>query len=357
MKILMIMYGKGIGGAELQFMELAKELANRHQIRLLTLSGDGAVKSTHLPESIEVRAYPYTGKVATLLGLARAWRENRAFKPQAIVSTAVSSNALAYALNLLRSAKLVSLQTVSKAMRYPVVDRFVLRRFDTLIAGSSDIREYLIGHGQRPGRIDVVNNWVDFSSRKVTTNAHATRQKYGIGDGEIMLGCIGRLHHQKGQEFLIRAFRQLLSRRPGLRLVLVGDGPNADMLRGEAQNLGNAVIFTGAVVGDEYNNLLNAFDLYIQPSRFEGLPRTLLDAMYLGKPIVATAVNGNLDALRDGENGLLVPAEDPEAIVVAVESLLADPDRASALARQAQQDVRVSFDMVRQLRRIELALG
>jgi len=357
MKILMIMYGKGIGGAELQFMELAKELAKRHQIRLLSLSGDGAVKSACLQDSIEVRVYPYAGKVATLQGLVRAWRENRSFKFQAIVSTSVIGNVLAYALNLFRSERLVSLQTVSKAMRYPAVDRFVLRRFDALIAGSSDIRDYLIGHGQRPERIEVVNNWVDFSSRKVTADARATRLKYGIGDGDTLLGCIGRLHHQKGQEFLIRAFRQLQSSHPGLRLALIGEGPNADMLRREAQELGDAVIFTGSVVGEDYNNLLNAFDLYIQPSRFEGLPRTLLDAMYFGKPIVATAVNGNLDALRDGENGLLVPAENPEAIVVAVESLLADPDRASALARQAQQDVRVSFDMVRQLRRIELALG
>ena len=353
MKILMIMYGKSIGGAELQFIELASELAKRHQVRLISLSGDGAIKSANPPANIEVRVYSYAGKVATLLGLIRAWRENRSFAPHTIVSTAVSADALAFALNVFRRARLLSLQTVSKAMRYPAVDRFVLRRFDTLIAGSSDIKAYLLGHGQRAERIEVVNNWVDFSSRHVTADVRAVREKYGIRDGEILLGCIGRLHHQKGQEFLIRAFRRLQAGRPELRLVLVGDGPNAEMLRREADGLGDAVIFTGSVLGDDYNNLLNAIDIYIQPSRFEGLPRTLLDAMYLRKPIVATAVNGNLDALRDGENGLLVAAENPESIARAVESLLADPARADTLASRAQQDAKANFDMVRQLRRIE----
>lgn len=357
MKILMIMYGKDIGGAELQFIELARELAGRHQIRLISLGGDGAVRKVKVPDNIELKIYSYEGKMAALAGLVKAWSGNISYRPQAIIATAVFGNVLGYALHLYHRVRLVSLQTVSKAMRYPALDRFVLRRFDKLIAGSSDIRDYLIQHGQQPERIEVVNNWVDFSSRKITADAAATRKKYGIGTEEVALGCIGRLHPQKGQEFLIRAFRLLKEQQPKLRLVLVGDGPDAAMLKAEAQGLGDAVIFTGSVVGDEYNNLLNAFDIYIQPSRFEGLPRTLLDAMYLGKPIVATAVNGNLDALRDGENGLLVPSENVEAIAAAVRTLLDAPQRAQAMAQQAHQDALTSFDMVRQLRRIEQTLG
>ena len=353
----MIMYGKHIGGAELQFIELAKELSSRHTVRFISLGGDGAVKSTGLAKAIELKVYSYTEKHTALLGLIKAWLGNLVYKPDVIIATAVSCNILGYAISLMGSPRLVSLQTVSKAMRYPRLDKFVLRRFDRLIAGSSDIRQYLIGHGQNPDRIEVVNNWVDFSNRTVTIDAETTRKKYGIEDQETLIGCIGRLHHQKGQEFLIRAFRELKSTRPGLRLMLVGDGPNAAMLRDEAKDLGESVIFAGSVVGDEYNNLLNAFDLYVQPSRFEGLPRTLLDAMYLSKPIVATAVNGNLDALRAGENGLLVPPENPAAIVLAVQTLLDAPEYSAGLARRAHQDAVTSFDMVRQLQRIEQVLG
>lgn len=353
MNILMVMYGKGIGGAELQFIELARELAKRHHIRFISLGGDGALKATALPSNVDLRVYSYDGKFSAAWGLMDAWLSNFSYAANSIVTTSFVGNVLGYALSQFKNVRLVSLQTVSKAMRYPILDRIVLRRFDQLIAGSSDIREYLIGHGQKSAQIQVVNNWVDFSSRNVTSDITATRQKFGIGVNDTVLGCIGRLHYQKGQEYLIQAFRELRKQRSELRLVLVGDGPNAEMLKAEARDLGGEVIFTGSVVGDNYNNLLNAFDIYVQPSRFEGLPRTLLDAMYLGKPIVATAVNGNLDALRDRVNALLIPAEEQHAIVRAVLELCNDAEFAKRLAENARQDAVRYFSMENQLKVIE----
>lgn len=355
--LLMIMYGKFVGGAELQFIELARELAKRHDIRLISLGGDGAVKSFGIPEEIELKVYPYDGKFSASLALSLAWMDNFRYKAKAVVSTSVIGNILAFSLKYFGDKRLVSLQTVSKAMRYPTVDRFVLRHYDTLIAGSSDIKAYLLGHGQRAESIEVINNWVDFSKRKVTAERVTTRKRFGIGEKDVVLGCVGRLHHQKGQEFLIKAFRELKQRYSGLRLVLVGDGPSAEMLRDEAHDLGESVVFTGLVVGDDYNNLIDAFDIYVQPSRFEGLPRTLLDAMYLGKPIVATNVNGNSEALHDGVNGLLVHAESAGEIIAAVCQLLDNPQLAFKLGRQAHKDALSSFDMVRQLQCIESTLG
>jgi len=297
MKIVMIMYGRGIGGAEFQFLELAEKLALDHSVTLISLGGDGAVSAVGLGRSIDLQVFAYDGKFSAMWGLVRAWLGNIGHGAQAIVTTSVFGNFLGLVLNLFGQARLVSLQTVSKAIRYPALDRFVLKRFDKLIAGSSDIRDYLQGRGQDLDRIEVVNNWVDFSSREITVNAAETRAKFGLARDEIVIGCIGRMHPQKAQEFLIRAFRALVPDYPQLRLVLVGDGETMAQMRDEAKGLDNSVLFTGSVLGNDYNNLLNAFDIYVQPSRFEGLPRTLLDAMFFGKPIVATAVNGNRDAI------------------------------------------------------------
>ncbi|OIP66431.1 hypothetical protein AUK15_00500 [Candidatus Nomurabacteria bacterium CG2_30_43_9] len=356
MKLLMIMYGKGIGGAELQFLELAQELSKRHQIRLVSLGGDGALKNDKLPKGIELQVFSYSGKIAAALALIKALLMNLPYRPHAIITTSFSANVLGYLISIFHSVKLVSLQTVSKAMRYPALDRLILKRFTKLIAGSTDIKKFLLQHGQSSERIEVINNWVDFTNRKVTADVASTREKFGIGTIDIVLGCIGRLHPQKGQEYLIRAFRILRERHPRLRLVLVGDGPNGDLFKREARDLGDAVIFTGSVVGSDYNNLLNAFDIYVQPSRFEGMPRTLLDAMFMEKPIVATAVNGNLDAIHDKKNGLLVPAENVDAIISATEDFLNKPEMAADLARQAHQDALTSFDMARQLQHIEQLL-
>lgn len=290
-------------------------------------------------------------------GLLLAWLGSFRYDKCATITTSVFGNVLGFTLNFLMKSKLVSLQTVSKSIRYSVLDRFVLRRFHVLIAGSLDIREYLLGHGQDDQCIEVINNWVDFSSRSITSNSRATREKFGLDVRDIIIGCIGRMHFQKGQEFLIRAFRILKEHEPNLRLVLVGEGATLEDMRREASGMDESVLFTGSIVGDDYNNLLNMFDIYVQPSRFEGMPRTLLDAMYMKKPIVATAVNGNMDAIRDGENGILVPPEHSESIVSAIKTLLDNPKRAQNLGKVAHKDAEERFDMIRQLQSIEKISG
>jgi glycosyltransferase involved in cell wall biosynthesis len=239
-------------------------------------------------------------------------------------------------------------------MRYPVVDRLVLQRFDALIAGATDIKDYLISYGQNSSRIHVVHNWVDFSKRKPSSSVLDTRKKLGAG-GQIIIGCIGRLHPQKGQIYLIRAFPKVLAEYPDTMLMLVGDGETRGVLEKEVTLLGLAekVVFTGTAIGDEYNNFIAAIDIYVQPSLFEGLPRTLLDAMYMGKAIVATDINGNKEAIKHEVNGLLVPSEDSAKLSDAILELLRDPVKIEKYSSSATNYAQQNFGMDRQLEKIE----
>lgn len=354
--ILMIMNGKGIGGAELQFVELANQLARANQVTMVCLHGRGAVDEGRLAEGIALEVYPYSSGRSAAPMVARAIRNCRRHPADAIVTTAFIGNLVGFMAGLGKGRRLVSLQTVSERKRFKRVERMILRHFDTLVAGCQDISQFLTAEGQAPNRIKIVNNWVDFSTRQTTETSDETRARFGLNQGHRVIGCIGRMHHQKGQEFLIRAFKDISREHPDARLVLVGDGPIMAQMKAEAAGHPN-ILFTGTITGHDYNNLLAAFDIYAQPSRYEGLPRTLLDAMYLGLPIVATAVNGNLDALRDGENGLLVPAEDSAALAHGLSRLLADPDLGRRLARSAADDARNEYSMHTQTRRIELLIA
>eukprot|EP00438_Fugacium_kawagutii_P000363 Skav226113 [mRNA] locus=C9191755:1656:2153:- [translate_table: standard] len=160
------------------------------------------------------------------------------------------------------------------------------------------------------------------------------------------------MHHQKGQEYLIRAFLTLSEHLSDAMLVLVGDGPLKSEMMKEA-GASKRVVFTGTVTGDDYTNLLNSFDVYVQPSRFEGLPRTLLDAMYMGLPIVASAANGMSDIIKHGENGWLVPPEDERAIVTALEYLLRNRECAQKAGKIAAHDARKNYAMSEQTAKIE----
>jgi glycosyltransferase involved in cell wall biosynthesis len=360
MNVLMIFNGHNVGGAELQFLELAQHMSRNHTVSVISIHGDQAVKHFELTSQIPLFSFPYQTspyqrKVAAIGQLLKAANYGRRIKPDVIISTSFTGNSLAFLISKFLPARLLSLQTVAKAMAYPKLDRAILRRFDVLIAGCSDIKHYLVAHGQSEDSIKVVNNWVDFSSRVVSQSPSAIRERFGIAQDKTIIGCVGRMHEQKGQEFLIRAFRELAETRSDLKLLLVGDGPRMQEMRDEADGHPD-IIFTGTAQGDDYNAFLNAIDIYVQPSRYEGLPRTLLDAMYMKRPVIATAVNGNLDAIQDKRNGLLVAPESSSGIYTALSLLLNDPGLSRSISEHAYFSAIENFSAGSQLDKIESAL-
>lgn len=152
---------------------------------------------------------------------------------------------------------------------------------------------------------------------------------------------VGRLHPQKGLDTLVRAAALL----PGVPVTLAGDGPERAALEQLAGQLGVAgrVLVTGFRPHREVPALLAAADVVVLPSRYEELGTALVEAMAAGRPVVASAVGGIPELVRDGVDGLLVPPGEPVALATAVEKLLADPDLAAALgasgrARVAEHD-------------------
>jgi glycosyltransferase involved in cell wall biosynthesis len=169
---------------------------------------------------------------------------------------------------------------------------------------------------------------------EVVHDAHAgfvagTARKAFAMAGKTIVGHVGALvDAQKGQGSIIAAARALEARRPELHFVLVGDGADAERLRREAQGLGN-LTFTGFV--NNVADYLASFDLFVYPSVREGLGSTLLDAMAFGLPIIASRAGGIPEIVEDGVNGLLIPPEDPDALVSALERLLDDPAQRASM--------------------------
>ena len=358
--ILMCMYARTVGGAELEFIELANHLAKSHNIRLLCMGGDGALSGVALDSRIDLKIYSYLSRIEALAGVAKAWKENRSFIASVHVSTSFVGNLLGLLLAAgKKSVRLVSLQTVSAQMRRSFMNRRVLDKFDVLIAGANDIRDFLVNHGQSEDRIRVVHNWVDFTKRVAVASREEVCKHIGISPDRLIIGCVARLHPQKGHHYLIRAFPSVLNMVPDALLLIVGDGSERSKLEDEARSLGieQNVCFAGTVLGQMYNDVLNAIDIYVQPSVFEGLPRTLLDAMYMRKPIVATSCNGNREAIEHEMNGLLVPSKDHEKLAEAVCRLIMEPALRLRYSDAARTSVVASFNMNSQLERIESLLS
>lgn len=176
------------------------------------------------------------------------------------------------------------------------------------------------------------------------------REELGIPAGAFVVGAVNRLSPQKDPITLLRALLPVLRQRAHARLLVVGDGPlRADIERMAAETPGQ-IVLTG--LRTDVPRLLRAVDLFVSASRWEGLPRTVLQAMATGVPVVATAVDGIVDVIEHERTGLLVSPGDPGALTVAVVRLMDAPSQRADMA-QAAADRVPDFDARRMVSQLE----
>lgn len=221
--------------------------------------------------------------------------------------------------------------------RYPAkvelvrwVQRAYCRMADELVTPSKYVRELVEGWGVPNHRVHVVNNSLT-RSPKLVLPIDTLREELS-GDGPIVI-TVARLYSWKKIDELIRIANQF-SR--GATLVIVGDGPERKYLECLAEKCANRVVFTGAIDQSEVVSYLAAADVFVLNTRYEGMSHVLLEARWAKTPIVTTSIRGNLEILQHEYNALLVPFGCNKELCRAVNSILENPNRGSALANRAK---------------------
>lgn len=200
-----------------------------------------------------------------------------------------------------------------KMIWYRRLDHWVSRRaVDTVIAVSQDLYRSLVASLPQ-GRVALVRSGLDPGRIVVTASATEVRRRLGIGEHAPLFGTAGRLMPVKGLGYFLEAARGVLQARPEARFLITGDGPLRSELQTRAREMqiADAVQFLG--FRPDVADVVNALDVFVMPSIHEGLPMALLEAITLGKPIVASAVGGIPEALHDAQ-GWLVPPRDVPAL-------------------------------------------
>jgi glycosyltransferase involved in cell wall biosynthesis len=205
------------------------------------------------------------------------------------------------------------------------------------------------GRGQGlPGPYSIVRSGVDLAKFHPAGDAarSAARERLGIAPGVPLAVCVGRVTRQKGQDVLVAAWPLVFARRPDARLAILGSGELREPLQRQASA---GVIFVDAV--EDARPWYAAADVVVLPSRWEGLPLTLLEALAMGRPVVGSDIPGIADELPAGA-GALVPPGDPAALAVAVGHRLCQQDTARAEGAlgaryvAARADVRRTYDVL-----------
>jgi glycosyltransferase involved in cell wall biosynthesis len=229
-------------------------------------------------------------------------------------------------------------------------DRLVARLVDRVIAVSEAARTFLVrGKGYPAGKITVVPNGRDLSVFRPGVAREAARKELGLDRTVPLVGVVGRLETQKGHAHLFDAWPSVVGEFPDARLLVVGDGTLREPLQARAQAAGMAdsIIFAGFRA--DVPRLLDAMDVLVLPSLYEGMPLTAIEASAMARPVVASAVDGTPEVVRDGRTGRLVPPGAPAPLANALRDLLRDPDTARRMGQAGRDWVLTRFDLDRQV--------
>jgi glycosyltransferase involved in cell wall biosynthesis len=224
---------------------------------------------------------------------------------------------------------------------YLSMERFVRPMTDHVFAVAPAIaREAVEQRLAKPGAISVVPSSVELD--RIPQQPDGTvRDELGIPRDVQLVGTVGRLDFQKAPLDFVRMASLVAASRPGVRFVMVGDGSLEDAARAEAGRQGVDITFTG--FREDAARIASAFDVFVVSSLYEGLGRSLTEALASGRPVVASAVNGVPDLVRPGTTGLLTPPADPEALARSVIWMLDHPREARRMGEQGRAMVRAQF--------------
>ena len=219
-----------------------------------------------------------------------------------------------------------------------ILDRWLAVCSDKIIAVSEAVKNFYIESANIPDdKFEIIYNGVDLDfwqknipSQKIIAEK---RTKLGLLQDDKVVAVIGRLHPQKGHEYLLRAAKKIIPGMRNLKFLIVGDGPMKESLESllERLDIKENVVFTGK--RNDIKDMLYISDFSVVSSIREGFSNVVLESMACGKPVVATDVGGNKEIIIDGENGFIVPSRDEDALA----------DRILALADNEELTMRIGL--------------
>ena len=226
-------------------------------------------------------------------------------------------------------------------------------RMDHLIAVSSSIVRKIEGEGRHGAPISLIYNGIDLARYDQMVPCCTLREEYGLPPEGPLVGVVARLEQEKGHPTLIDAWPAVLAAFPDATLLLIGEGSRLDALTTQVRDLGleRSVIFTGR--RDDVPEVTKSLDVAVLPSYREAQGLTILEAMALSRPVVASNVGGIPEMIEDGRTGLLVPPHDPTALAAAILRLLRDHPLADTLARAGHDMVHDRFCVELMVRAVE----
>jgi glycosyltransferase involved in cell wall biosynthesis len=347
-RILEVMATGTSGGAQEHVYSLVTRLdPGRYDVRVVSLSHGSSVRRLQ-KAGIDVTVIDEPDDGQSARALAEAVTD---FEPEIIHNhmyrAEVIGTRASFILGETGCRRPAVISTVHSSRVRCAEDRLMLRQLtplmSRLIVVSKAIEQKVRDEGRVGAPVSLIYNGVDLERYNHQQPCCTLHEEYGIPENAQIVGVVARLEPEKGHRTLIDAWPEVLARVPDAWLLVVGEGSERNALEAEVVSLGieSRVVFTGR--RDDVPAVTAALDVAVLPSYREAQGLSVLEAMALGRPVVASNVGGIPEMIEDGVTGLLVPPDDCPALAAAVVRLLTDHPLADTLGKRGHDLVHERF--------------
>jgi glycosyltransferase involved in cell wall biosynthesis len=360
--ILFVIDGIEFGGGERVFVQLANGLKDRYKLSAATMAG---TKFEQTLKSRGVQTFPvdmssqlFFKSVYHILNILKKnkvdYIHSQGSRADFFSRIAGSIAGVPYIVCTIAAPVEKFDTSVFRKSIYRFFDYLTESSVNRFIVVSDSLEKLLtIKRGISTERVVKIHNGIELHRYQPDCTSGKLRINLGISQDVPLIGYIGRINRSKGIEYLIEAAKKIFMLNPGVRLLIVGEGPIKNELILKCKNLGiiNNVIFTGFI--DDIREILSAIDLLVFPSLSEGFPMITLESMAMAKPIIATMIDGVTEQISDGIEGILVPPKDPYALSNSIQRVIENKKLAHSLGAAARKKVEKEFSVERMIAETE----
>jgi L-malate glycosyltransferase len=365
-RVLKFLTHFAIGGTERQFVYTATGLdRSRFDVRIACMARIGAFMKDIQALNAPISEYPTRSLYSyqTLRGQLRFARDVRREDIHVVHAYGFYPNLFAILPAALgtRSVTIASVRDMGvfsdRHKLRSMTQAMACRLADCVIANSSAVREWLMKQGLGGYDVRVIPNGISMPAPRRNDGPSVIRAEFHIDPASPLIAVVGRLVRTKGLEFFLDAAASIAARFPSVRFLIVGEANVEPPYRRELEeraknlNLTGRLTFTGQ--RSDVPQIMREIDISVLPSLSESFSNSLLESMANGLPVVATKVGGNPEVVSDGENGILVPPRDAEALSRAMSRLLESNELARRLGEAAREKVAKEYSLECLLRRTE----